>query len=101
MRRRRVSYLMTNQELKVYDRAFGLHSKIPPCCVEFYVTHWESIWTNNDSFYHRAVRAAEFGYVPCPTCLGTHNKVKIKRCIYECGGEHREDFMPKRIPNAY
>lgn len=92
---------MTNQEMALYDRAFGLHSSIPSCCVEFYIAYWEDIWLRRDAPYRLAVDAAEFGYVPCPTCLGTNNKVRIKWCARECGGEHQEDFVPKRVFYGY
>lgn len=87
----------------IYHRAFGKHSNIPSCCVEFFIFEWDRNegWRNEGNWYHQAISAASWGYVPCPQCLGKGRKVKIKLCVNECGGEHREDFLPKEIPNAY
>ena len=73
------------------DIAFGIHSRIPMCCIEFFVDEWEYTHTN-DSAYVQAVNYADAHYVQCPKCLGTGRKVKIKWCINECGGDHLKDF---------
>jgi hypothetical protein len=92
---------MTRVQQKAYDWAFGLHSNIPLCCVEFYVENWDMIWNCENNPYLRAVNAAQFGYVPCPECLGRNKRVKLKICLTECGREHTEDFVPKEASNAY
>ena len=73
------------------DRAFGIHSRIPLCCIDFFINEWEYMYMT-DSPYVRAVSYAAWSYVPCPKCLGTGRKAKIKFCINECGGNHWEDF---------
>lgn len=97
------SLQMTNRELKIYHRAFGAHSNIPECCVEFFVNQWDMQegWSNENNWYHQAVNVARFGYVPCPPCLGLGNKAIIKLCDDECGGQHRSDFMPTGFINVY
>ena len=87
---------MTDNELKRFNIAFGLHSRIPTCCIRFFNDEWPSIWRNHRSPYVRAVNAARFGYVPCPDCLAKGNKVKLLVCRLECGGDHERDFIPKR-----
>jgi len=92
---------MTKSEQNIYDWEFGRHSNIPVCCIIFYMENWDMIWNKENDPYGQAVNAAGFGYVPCPRCLGRNNRIKIKNCALECGKEHREDFMPKEVPNAY
>lgn len=92
---------MTKSQQKAYDWAFGLHSNIPSCCIEFYVDNWDRIWNREDEPYQQAVDAARFGYVPCPQCLGYNRRAKIVNCEFECGGDHRSDFVPKEALNDY
>jgi hypothetical protein len=85
--------LMKRSEQVRYDIRYGLHSRIPTCCIIFFVTEWESIYREgSDMPYNRAVDAARAGYVQCPECLGSGTKVKILDCDLECGGNHRGDF---------
>jgi hypothetical protein len=76
---------------KERDIAFGIHSRIPRCCIDFFVSEWVYIYPR-DTAYTSAVNAANWHYVPCPKCLGTGRKANIKWCINECGREHPEDF---------
>lgn len=87
---------MTSAEEKAYNWVFGLHSRIPACCIEFFIEEWDAyaIYNQQDNPYRKAVDAARFGYVPCPRCLGTNNRAKLKVCAIECGGNHRDDFKP-------
>lgn len=93
---------MTSLEIRSYHRAFGAHSKIPACCIEFFINEWDrgEWWQNEGNWYRQAVDAAGFGYVPCPKCLGMRNKVKIKLCDEECGGDHHRDFKLPGVLNA-
>ena len=74
------------------DLAFGIHSRIPLCCIDFFIKEWEYMYMNDRSPYVQAVNYAEWHYVPCPKCLGTGHKAKIRWCINECGGDHPQDF---------
>jgi hypothetical protein len=73
---------------------FGLHSRIPTCCINFFVDEWDgrSMFRDIGSAYHRALDSAKAGYVLCPACLGRGNKVQIRDCRIECGRDHQEDF---------
>lgn len=92
---------MTSDQQREYHWAFGRHSRIPDCCINFFVEDWDMSegWQNEGNWYHQAVDAARFGYVPCPKCLGTGRRIKIKDCDVECGGDHRQDFVPKEVLN--
>lgn len=87
---------MTDHEQKMYDIAFGLHSRIPACCIRFFTDEWGWRRRSDDDPYVRAIRVSKFGYVPCPQCLATGNRVKIRICKRECGGDHYSDFMPQK-----
>jgi hypothetical protein len=66
---------MTKHDRKAgWDRAWGLHSNIPECCVEAYVTK------NMPS----PVRG--WGYRPCWDChrQGLKGQVKVHNCTSEC-----------------
>lgn len=94
---------MTNEELKQYDLAFGLHSRIPICCIRFFIQEWgpTGVWRREDQLYQQAVEHAKFGYMPCPKCLGKHQKAKIRICAQECGGDHTADFVPRSALDAH
>lgn len=80
--------------MEKYHILFGTHSGIPPCCIRFFVQEWDMSegWRDEGNWYHQAINAAKFGYVPCPDCLGSGNKAKIIDCSIGCGGDHQEDF---------
>lgn len=60
----------------------GLHSGFPPCCVAFYVT--QKMWMDNieqDAYNKRIYKKNNsYGYVPCPDCLKSGNKVIVIEC---------------------
>ena len=74
---------------------YGRHSGIPECCIMFFVGEWdrEIITGWDETPYARAIHKCGFGYVPCPECLGTHNKVKIIDCVREHGRDCRFDYQ--------
>ena len=73
------------------DKAFGIHSRIPICCIDFYTDKWEMEYTRGTP-YAQAVDAAGWHYVPCPRCLAVGHKANIRWCVNECGGDHPKDF---------
>jgi hypothetical protein len=77
-----------------YHIAFGRHSNIPDCCIQFYVTEWYPFFENKwrGTVYYDAVQRSEFKYVPCPKCYYMNQKAEIRICAVECGGDHPEDF---------
>lgn len=87
---------MTNQETRQYHIAFGLHSRIPFCCVLFFADEWDGQGAyRQNPLYHRALAATNAQYVMCPPCLASGNKIKLQLCRVECGGDHADDFIPK------
>ena len=86
---------MTRAEERAYHRAFGLHSNIPECCVEFFINVWhDRMLSTGSSPYERAVHHAKAQYVQCPECLGTGYVQELRECVKECGGYHQWEFMP-------
>lgn len=93
---------MTDQEQELFDIAYGLHSRIPACCIRFFVGEWRTMWRDREGTpYSRALDASSARYVQCPECLGRGNVVQLLICNHECGGEHRQDFVPKEATNGY
>lgn len=89
---------MTSAQERAYHIAFGAHSRIPSCCVRFFIGEWEDIndWPEKPmNLYKRAVNASNAGYVQCPECLGSGNAIDIRDCRRECGKECARDFMSK------
>lgn len=80
-----------------YHRAYGKHSNIPDCCIEFWLTEWlrefrDELGTGWSSPYARAINRAGWGYVPCPECFGGGFKIKVRDCAKECKRDCRKDF---------
>ena len=71
---------------KERDIAFGKHSKIPACCIQFFVDEWEQEYSRK-TWYYEAVQRSIFNYVPCPTCFAHGNRVAIVICEVDCGRE--------------
>lgn len=83
---------------KSLDVRMGQCSGFPLCCITWYLTGWrlllgdvinESVydkpaWRANLILgYHRL--AGDSGYVPCPLCLISGARVRVRRCTDECG----------------
>jgi hypothetical protein len=77
---------------KARDIAYGRHSAIPPCCIDFFVDEWEQEM-NRSSPYYEAVKWSSYNYVPCPRCFAIRRKIKIVDCRYDCGRECWRDFV--------
>lgn len=82
------------------DIAFGLHSKIPTCCIAFFILEWSHISGGlyAEKYFkkiRRISRAREkkklFGidYIPCPDCLESHNFSNVHKCVKGCGTQYR------------
>ena len=56
-----------------YDRKFGMHSDIPICCIEAYV-----------SGIMPMMAGTEWDYRPCWECYRKNNKVEIHLCTRGC-----------------
>lgn len=79
---------MNNRERAI---AFGTHSKIPRCCIQFFIDEWDRE-RDLKTVYHRLIGYSTYNYVPCPECFATGNKVKIVECEIECKRECWKDF---------
>ena len=76
---------------KTRDIAYGLHSNIPMCCINFFVEEWDYM---QDTPHSRAIDMAnpKWNYVPCPECLQTNNRVHLRMCEAECGKKCWKEF---------
>jgi hypothetical protein len=82
-----------------YHLAYGRHSLILECCIQFYVTEWWPFFTTKwrDTAYNKIIDDSKYNYVPCPVCFFTKKMVKIRDCWIECGRECWEEFKKGAI----
>ena len=73
------------------DIAYGRHSLIPDCCIQFYIDEWENHCTLN-THYQEMAHASDYNYVPCPKCFFQGIKVKIRVCEIDCKRKCWLDF---------
>lgn len=64
---------------------YGVHSKIPLCCIVYYVTKWFPgeyfLSPKARRYWRRVVGAApNLEYVPCPNCLRQRKFVRMHFC---------------------
>jgi len=78
---------MTRQQHIVY----GLHSNIPWCCIEFFITDWPRLFTTT-SAYSRDYKAS---YIRCPDCLTNNRLQEIHFCHLGCDEFHSEHKLGK------
>lgn len=71
----------------IYWTAMGLHSKIPLCCITFWITSWVDKTTYKQKRkYFDTLKLIEekksitIEYVPCPLCVKKEKFVKIHYC---------------------
>jgi hypothetical protein len=78
------------------DIARGIHSRIPPCCIAFFVTVWmplvepRRLWTAKEERWwsrHQRRMPKGIGYVPCPCCCRAKRFVKVHTCTRRCEGK--------------
>lgn len=80
-------------ELREWHIAFGRHSNIPECCVQFYVDWWWDARVAGSPLaqeYWDTMQAAKdgpkVGYVRCPVCLKDRRRVTLHICSpKKCG----------------
>jgi hypothetical protein len=63
-----------------YLRGFGRHSRIPECCIDFFITTWLDVPDEERADYVNALDAGGYEYIPCPTCLDAGVKVAMHHC---------------------
>lgn len=56
---------------KIYHVLYGIHSKIPICCIKAYING-------------KTVRAKNWGYLPCKSCRNNKRKIKLHDCTGLC-----------------
>jgi hypothetical protein len=80
------------RDWRAYHRAFGEHSLIPNCCIEFFVNEWDSkeLWRQNSLPIVKANNERPTQYVMCPECLVNNREVKIHFCDDRCVKEYRK-----------
>lgn len=73
--------------LNRYHIAYGVHSRIPTCCIRFFIYHWERMIDEGSDYARFIQNYVHWGYVPCPKCLAYGNKASVRQCRVECGQE--------------
>lgn len=73
---------------KEYHIAFGRHSLIPECCIQFWVNVWDprSEYGELLRSKNHIDKADRYNYVPCPDCFAEGKRVVIRRCARDCRG---------------
>lgn len=86
---------MTLGLINRYHIAYGTHSKIPTCCIRFFIYHWGRMMDEGHEYYQFIQRYVHWNYVPCPKCLGSGNKINIRLCRQECGQECNQVYQER------
>lgn len=84
------------------DYAFGRHSNIPDCCIDFYLNEWKNI--DPIIRYERITKLnldakRIIGYIPCERCVSRWDFVEIHRCDENCV-EFLTDEIGLKLKNA-
>lgn len=70
----------------VYWTAMGVHSKIPVCCISFWVTTWINMTREERNPYFGELLQKikeikrDIEYIPCPLCFSENNFINIHKC---------------------
>lgn len=67
-----------------YHFAFGIHSNIPLCCVEFFIGEYNEMWKDGKQFYQKALIKKRWNYIPCLKCAKSRNKIVLHECDARC-----------------
>lgn len=74
------------------DLRMGKCSGFPSCCVAFFTFVWSPfVWNAGEArpmtWYQKwyLERIGPFEYIPCPLCLLSGSRVKVRRCTDSCG----------------
>jgi hypothetical protein len=66
-----------------WHRAFGLHSNIPECCVDYFVGTWRTRFdTERGRDYVKMTKS--WKYIPCPECLAAKRIERLHYCDSSC-----------------
>lgn len=73
--------------MRMRDIRYGLHSRIPVCCILWFVTLWPLLFkTEAAGTYWRwmeEMRGGGMEYIPCPFCILMGRVKEIKSCTRE------------------
>lgn len=80
-----------------YHIAFGKHSNIPDCCINFFVDEWDEkdLWKDITSPFVIATQASKVQYVRCPECLGKGIVVTLHYCSGVCSKNFQATWGPE------
>lgn len=68
------------------DRARGVCSGIPSCCIDFFIGRWNEMKASERRLYRHKMNTikksmqVKMNYIPCPNCLDIRFIAKVKSC---------------------
>lgn len=76
---RRIRKYRYTKGMKEFDKSFGRHSKIPKCCIQYFVKVWRGSRLHDkidcDVRDHPLIQ-----YIRCPKCIKLGRSVLIHMC---------------------
>lgn len=82
------------------DVRMGSCSGFPSCCIVWFLTGWKLVSKTRFIWWY-SERAGKCNYVPCPLCMLSGARVKVRRCTPECGHvEESRRLILERHPDA-
>lgn len=79
----------------MYAVEMGIHSKIPTCCILFFVTAYgpanDAAGRRPCAYFFMLHKKKSFGYIPCPKCFEINNRIKIHKCTMRCEAWYRKN----------
>ncbi len=71
----------------IYWTAMGLHSKIPLCCITFWITSWvdKTTYKQKRKYFDflkliEEKKSIKIEYIPCPICIDEEKFIKLHYC---------------------
>ena len=61
-----------------------MHSRIPPCCIDFFVNFWVKLWCEDYQSWHLKTYDHDTGYVRCAACILAERQAKVHMCSESC-----------------
>ena len=62
----------------------GIHSGLPKCCRSFFANTWSRLGFEEKGPHGQKIKELSWGYVPCPECVHTNNKIAVYACHCHC-----------------
>ena len=80
-----------------YDELMGQHSRIPPCCREWFRAVWVPFLWEKGGFAFVQYRGADVArYVRCPGCRQCNALNTLRICRRDCLGEMCSEVIASR-----